>query len=111
MERINRKRKVSFLDLYDQSFESAKSFQINKKIDRINLDFKKMSITRKRKFDIINEEGKEGEYIEHKIIQKNKFIKIYSCSLHDNDKEICAIYNCQGMNCCDMEIKKFDYIN
>ncbi len=98
MERINRKRKVSFLDLYDENFE------INKKIDKINLDFKKISITRKRKFDIIQEEG-------DKFIQKNKFIKIYSCSLHDNDKEICNIYNCQGMNYCDMEIKKFDYIN
>jgi hypothetical protein len=104
MERINRKRKVTFLDLYDENIESFENFEINKKIDRINLEFKKISITRKRKFDIIQEEG-------DKIIQKNKFIKIYSCSLHDNDKEICNIYNCQGMNYCDMEIKKFDYIN
>ena len=88
MERINRKRKVSFLDLYDENFESfenIESFEINKKIDRINLEFKKISITRKRKFDIIQEIiQEEGD----KIIQKNKFIKIYSCSLHDNDKEI-----------------------
>ncbi len=93
MERNNRKRKVAFLDLYDDIYADI--------YDDFNVNFNKLTITRKRKYDNINEE----------FIQKIKFIKTYSCSLHDNDKEICNIYNCQGMNHCDMKIKNFDYIN
>ena len=110
MERICRKRKVNFLDLYED-------IEINKKINKINSDFKKMSITRKRKYDIINNQDyedhedheKDGDY--DKNIQIKKFIKIYSCSIHDDDKDICNIYNCQGMHYSDVETKKFDYIN
>ena len=92
MERINRKRKFDLIDDLNQNKYMEISFQI-----------RDLTIVRKRKFDniLINEES----------IQINKFIKIYSCSLHDNDKEICNIYNCQGMNHFDIEIKKFDYIN
>ena len=104
MERICRKRKVNFLDLYE-------NVEINKKINRINSDFKKISITRKRKYDIINNEDCEKDEDYDENIQNKKFIKIYSCSIHDDDKDICNIYNCQGMHYSDVETKKFDYIN
>ena len=103
MERICRKRKVNFLDLYED-------IEINKKINKINLDFKTLLITRKRKYDIINNEDNEN-YENNEDNGYNKFIKIYSCSIHDDDKDICNIYNCQGMHYCDVETKKFDYIN
>jgi hypothetical protein len=89
MERNNRKRKVAFLDLYDDIY------------DDFNVNFNKLTITRKRKYDNINEE----------FIQKIKFIKIYSCSLHDNDKEICNIYNCNGINNLNFSVNNIDYIN
>jgi hypothetical protein len=104
MERICRKRKVNFLDLYED-------IEINKKINKINLDFKTLLITRKRKYDIISNDDDEDKDDKKDNKKEVKFVKIYSCSIHDSDKDICNIYNCQGMNYCDIEINNFDYIN
>jgi hypothetical protein len=92
MERINRKRKFDLIDDLNENNFMEISFQI-----------RDLTIVRKRKFDniLINEES----------IQINKFIKIYSCSLHDNDKEICNIYNCNGINNINFTENNINYIN
>ncbi len=76
---------------------------LNQNNMEISFQFRELTIVRKRKFDnnINNNES----------IQINKFIKTYSCSLHDNDKQICNIYNCQGMNYSNITSNNFDYIN
>jgi hypothetical protein len=62
---------------------------------------------RKRKinYDIIDSNIVED------IENNSKYVCIYKCSVHDSDKNICTIYNCNGIYIKNGEELFMDYIN
>jgi hypothetical protein len=89
MERNSKKRKIHISDDINQNKSMEITFQ-----------FRELTIVRKRKLDIKFDE-----------LHINKYQKIYACALHDNDKNICGIYNCNGENNCNFTDNKLNYIN
>ena len=96
----NRKRKnVDFVD------------NINKKIKHCEYDFiekfKKLTIHKRKIEEITDFEESNKIDLEH----KNK--KNIYCCIHDNNREICQIYNCTGqsMHGIDSNMSFISYIN
>lgn len=96
-------------------------------INLINLDVNKLfKKNRKRKFQEMNEDTDEDEYQIEKAsasdmdigdelnknikteISNKKTIK-YFCNIHDNDIEICNMYECKGSYL--LHERLYDYIN
>jgi hypothetical protein len=81
---------------------------IIKDINNICFDLKNIRLNRKRKTDDQEEKELNDLCI---LIEKNKLIKKYGCNIHDDNQEICSIYNCSG-NISSKNIEKvYNYIN
>lgn len=51
---------------------------------------------KKRKNEVVVELSKrQKKYIQ---LVNESFIVLYSCPLHDDDKDICCVYDCNGKN-------------
>jgi hypothetical protein len=99
----NKKRKYNdIIGINDINYINNDSGQIiNKRIKKNNNDentvllikeFKSLQI-RKRKYNLDTDIIVDINDIENK--SKNQFT--YKCSIHDNEKSVCSIYNCEGI--------------
>ena len=102
--RCSRKRKRDNYDNYHNNYRKRKFEEDSD--DIIINKFQKMDIINDNKIYIINNKKRIYDEIVDIFditdiniklqIKKQKINKTYNCTLHDDTKEICLIYNCLG---------------
>jgi DNA-directed RNA polymerase beta subunit len=109
-----RKRKYDIIDRIDNISNNKRKREnyddneniINKRVKYIHyhLDLTIETETNDIDINLINQfnslqlrKRKLNYDIESNVENNSKFVCIYKCSIHDNDKNICTIYNCNGI--------------
>jgi hypothetical protein len=114
MNNLSRKRKR---DIYDINYNNYRKRKFEEDID---IDINNNIINKFQKIEIIEENNNRKRkyidildiditYINELQIKKQKINKTYNCTLHDDTKEICLIYNCLG-NINIIENNVYNYI-
>jgi hypothetical protein len=122
MNNLSRKRKRH---IYDINYNNYNNYRKRKFEEYIDIDINNNIINKFQKIEIIEENNNRKRkyidildidildiditYINELQIKKQKINKTYNCTLHDDTKEICLIYNCLG-NINIIENNVYNYI-